>query len=176
MFIQSLLFITVSALAALGLLLLASRTWRLERRLAVVRSETAAAERQAVLDAEVARKLEERRLRRLERDAVDRARAVRNLIRAYRLRFRPGPVPFFHWTPDRGHVHRMWVPESVAWDLRKGALGVAWSGDDPEEPAYVVVSGEAARRIQGHDPSRILFLNDGPPPKDDPAEKPFGLE
>lgn len=47
MFIQSLLFITVSALAALGLLLLASRTWRLERRLAVVRSETAAAERQA---------------------------------------------------------------------------------------------------------------------------------
>lgn len=141
---------------------------------AVVEAREAEAQRIA-REAEIARRLERKQQLEAEREEGERRRRVRNLLRAYQVRPKRGPVPFFHLTPDRGHAHRMWVPESWAWDLRKGALAIAWltDGDDPD---YVVLPRAAAERVREHAPERILFFNDEAPPDDDPADKPFGLE
>jgi len=137
-----------------------------ERRKEIEAREAEA--RQQALEAELERTRLERARRVAVREQQDRKRLVSNLLNAYKLPDRRGPQPFFHLTPDRHHAHRLWLPESFAWDLRRGALAVAWMGEDPENPDYVLLPAPAARRVATHEPQRVLFLNDGPP--DDPSE------
>ncbi len=122
-------------------------------------------------EAELAQRLAEKQARDALKAAAEKIRLVGNLLRSYSRRVQRGPLPFYHLAPDRVHIQRLWLRESAGWDLRGGRLAIGWLGDDPEEPEIVLLAAEAARRIQRHEPDRILFLNDGPPPADDPAEK-----
>lgn len=130
-----------------------------------------AAEKKKARDEEIERVRVERARRDAEREEQDRRRLVGNLLQAYKLPDRRGPQPFFHLTPDLRHTHRLHLPESYAWDLRKGALAVAWMGEDPEDPDYVLLPAATARRVAAHAPERVLFLNQGPPDPRDPAER-----
>ena len=135
---------------------------------AVVESREAA-ERQAAAQAERERRQAEKAAREAAREAAERQRSVGNLLRAYRLPDKAGPQPFYHWAADRTHIHRLSLPESWAWDLRRGRLAVAWSGEGPEDPQYLVLPRETAERVLLMDPARILFVNPAPPDPDDPS-------
>lgn len=137
-----------------------------DRKAAVEAREAAAREEARVAD--VQRRRAERAAREAEREEATRLRLVDNLVGAWRLPDRTGPQPFFTWTPDRRHAHRLRLPESVAWDLRRGSLAVAWTGR-PDDPQYALLPAATARRVLAHAPERIVFFNEAPPPGDDPA-------
>ena len=65
----------------------------------------------------------------------------------------------------------------LAWDLRSGQLAIALKGDPAAwEPSYVLIPRELVERIQGLEPDRILFFNETPPDKEDPAERLYGTD
>ncbi len=140
-----------------------------------VREAEAAAAREAAAREAAARKAEERRRAEAERAERERRRLVRNLLVTWRVPMREGPVPFFHRSPDGRHALRLRLPESVAWDLRRGLLAVAWDGPSPERAEVLLVTRHAALRLREAAPDRVLFFNETPPPDDDPAERPYGL-
>lgn len=122
-----------------------------ERREAAAREAGRAAKEAEVVahrreaDAREARELAERR--------------PRQILRAKRIRFRPGPQPFWHRAPDGVQVWRLDLPEHLALDLRWGRVAVAWCDD--AHPEVVLVDQETAQRIEQLRPELVLFRNRG---------------
>ena len=142
-----------------------------ERKSAVRAREEAQA--QATRDAEVARRTEDRQRHAAAEHAKERRRLITNLLRGYAVPLRPGPVPFFHRTPTPPLLHRLKLAGSVAWDLRRGTLAIAWLGHPPDDVDYILLKAMAARRIQQHDPDRVVFFVNEPGDPSDPSEAPY---
>ena len=99
-------------------------------------------------------------------------RQVQQLLNHHRERFRKGQQTFWHKTIAGTHVHKLNIPSRLAWDLRSGAMTIAAMGNI-NDPEYVIVPREVARKIQAIEPQRIVFLNESPPDENDPAERPY---
>lgn len=104
-------------------------------------------------------------------------RKVQQLLSHHRQRYRTADHPFWHCTIDGQHVHKLWVPSRIAWELRSGAMAIAAIGNIQSSYfEYIVISREVARRVQEIEPERVVFLNEHPPDKDDPAERLYGTD
>ncbi len=95
----------------------------------------------------------------------------RQILRSHRLKFRAGPQRFWHRSPDGRELWKLWLPERVAEDLRRGRAAIAWI-DGGTEPEIVVVDAETADRVAAIRPELVLFRNRGPADPD-PAEQLF---
>lgn len=84
----------------------------------------------------------------------------RQILRAHRVRFRPGPQRFWHRSPDGREAWRLDLSETTATDLRVGRLVVAWVDD--RNPEVVLIDPLTANRIEALRPELILFRNRGP--------------
>lgn len=105
-------------------------------------------------------KLRARRERERLREREEVVRRVSQLLAAHRIRFRRGNQKFWYPSPDRRYAFRMDLPESIAFDLHRGRLGIAYRGRaDVLEVDVVIVPREIIARIEGLDPERILFHN-----------------
>ncbi|MDG1478363.1 MAG: DUF2058 family protein [Myxococcota bacterium] len=94
------------------------------------------------------------------REREEAVRRVGQILSANRTRFRGGNQKFWHPSPCRRYLLRLDLPESIAFDLHRGNLGIAYVGPkDVEEPDVVLVSRSVVERILKLDPSRILFHN-----------------
>ena len=104
-------------------------------------------------------------------------RQVSQLLNHHRQRFRKGDHPFWHCTYSKKNVHKIWVPTRLAWELRSGTMAIAARGNiEHNEPEYVIISRDVAKRIMEIDAQRIVFYNEKPPERDDPAERLLGYE
>lgn len=130
--------------------------------------EKEAAERAREAAQREAELLARRRASREREEAELRVMRCRQILRAHQLRFRAGPQRFYHWSPDRTQVWRMWLPERIAGDLRLGRLAIAWVDD--HHPEAVVIDRATAERIAAIRPELLLFRNEGPSDPD-PAEQ-----
>ena len=124
----------------------------------------------AAREAEQAQIIATRRAREREAEQAAIRRQAGHLIRDYQVRTRGGNQPFWHRTPDGRHIHKCMMNERLAWDLVAGRLSIAWTGE-PDDPTYVLLPREVTARVLELDPSRVLFFNAEPAPKDDPAER-----
>ena len=118
---------------------------------------------------------------RLERDRVKleamRKKQVSQLLNHHKLDFRRAEHPFWHLAADGKHVHKMWVPSRLAFELRSGQLAIAVSGPlDAFNPQYLLIPRVVAKRVLEIDSSRILFFNEVVPSNDDPALKIWGVD
>lgn len=144
------------------------------------RQSRAEAEARAAAEAEAARLARQeaiiaaRRAREREAEAAQAHRRALHLVQHYQLRTRGGNQPFWHLAPDRVHIHRWMLHERVVMELCQGRLGIGWHGD-PEDPSYVLLPAEVARRALELDASRVLFFNQEPARRDDPAEQPYEI-
>ncbi|MAA79804.1 MAG: hypothetical protein CL916_11140 [Deltaproteobacteria bacterium] len=102
-------------------------------------------------------------------------RQVQQLLNHHRQRFSKGQQIFWHKTIEGTHVHKLWIPSRLAWDLRSGAMAIVAMGKI-EDPEYVVIPRDIARRIQDIEPHRVVFLNETPPDENDPAERPYDAD
>jgi hypothetical protein len=119
---------------------------------------------------EAAREAELAERRRRSREAQEAEAAVlrsRQILRSNALKLRSGPQRFYHRSPDGRHAWRLWLPERVAEDLRRGRLAVCWC-DDARADA-VIVEVAVAERVEAFRPGLVLFRNRGVDP--DPAEQ-----
>lgn len=151
------------------------------------KQKAGAREARAVVEAREAAAREAERLAHLEAQraahlARERARAekeqrrlVSNLLRAYRVRERPGGQLFFFRSADGRQALRLQLAESMALDLRAGRLAVAWAGDRPEEAEHLLLQREAALRVAEVAPERLVFFNQDPPDKADLSEKLYDM-
>jgi len=106
-----------------------------------------------------------------------RKRQVSQLLDHHRQRFRRADHPFWHCTYSKTHVHKLWVPTRLAWELRSGAMAIAARGVvEGKEPEYVVIPRDVAKRILELDARRIVFYNEAAPDRADPAERLWGYE
>ena len=127
--------------------------------------------------ARIAKIREQRAVREKEVMANLQKRQISQLLQHHRQRFRKGDHPFWHCTYSKTHVHKLWVPTRLAWELRSGAMAIAALGNvENGEAEYVVVPRDVARRIADIDSLRIVFFNETPPDRDDPAERLLGYE
>ena len=143
---------------------------RESRELKEAREAAEAAARAAALAAEADRRRVERKAREQAEELAQRRRLVANLLRSHRIPEKRGNQPFFHKSADGVGVVRLMLPESQAYDLRRGRVAIGWAGDRVGDPQYVVIPREAAERVRAIDPARILFFNEQAPAFDDPAE------
>lgn len=142
---------------------------------AVVRARQAAADK-AARQARVEKAREEHALLVAAKEAAERRKLVKRLLRTWQLPDRQGQQLFFHKAADGVGIVRCMLPASWVYDLRRGQLAVAWAGLLPADPEYVVVRHEAARRVATMDPQRLLFWNgDNAPDEDDPALQPYDM-
>lgn len=86
-------------------------------------------------------------------------RRPRQILRAKRIRFRPGPQAFWHRAPDGVQIWRLGLPEHLALDLRWGRIAIAWCDD--AHPEVVLIDRETAQRIEALRPELLLFWNRG---------------
>ncbi|MDP2317327.1 MAG: DUF2058 family protein [Pseudomonadota bacterium] len=123
--------------------------------------------------AELAAKETERLARRKEAEERARRETVlwqgRQILRAHRVRYRAGPQRFYHRSPDGKEAWKLYLPERLAEDLRRGRGAVAWI-DGGTEPEIVLVDAESAARVAEIRPELILFWNRGLSDPD-PAEQ-----
>jgi uncharacterized protein YaiL (DUF2058 family) len=131
------------------------------------------AQRQATAAAERAARQAEQQAREAAREEAERQRTVGNLLRSHRLPDKRGPQRFYHRAPDGRTLLRLDLPESIAWELRRGRLAIAWAGD-PARPDILLVPSPIARRVAELHPGRVLFHNAEPPAWDDPSEELYG--
>lgn len=94
---------------------------------------------------------------------------ARQILRSHRLKFRAGPQRFWYRAPNGTEIWKLWLPERVAEDLRRGKAAIAWI-DGGTEPEVVVVDAESADRVEAIRPELILFRNRGAADRD-PAEQ-----
>ncbi len=132
------------------------------------------------LEARVKEEEEERRRRRLESIAREqeeiRLISTRQMLRANRKIFRPGPQRFWFRAPLPPQIWRLDLPERLAHDIRAGALAIAWCDDQhpdqrpDQRQEIVVIDRDVAARVLERRPELILFWNrDGADP--DPSER-----
>lgn len=118
-------------------------------------------------------KEEARLARRREAQALAERETVlwqgRQILRSHRMRFRAGPQRFWHRSPDGRELWKLWLPERIAEDLRRGRAAIAWI-DGGAEPEIVVVDAETADRVEAVRPELVLFRNRGKVDSD-PAEQ-----
>ncbi|MES2638302.1 MAG: DUF2058 family protein [Myxococcota bacterium] len=93
----------------------------------------------------------------------------RQILSSNRVRFRPGPQRFYHRSPDGKEAWKLYLPERLAEDLRRGRGAITWI-DGGTEPEIVLVDAETAARVAEIRPELILFWNRGPADPD-PAEQ-----
>ena len=118
------------------------------------------AEKKAALKQAREEKLRARRERDRVREQQEAVRRVSQILAAHRVRFRRGNQKFWYPSPDRRYAFRLDLPESIAFDLHRGRLGIAYRGPaDAFEPDVVIVPREIITRIEKLDPDRILFHN-----------------
>ena len=119
-----------------------------------------------------AEKLRARRERERIREQEEAVRRVSQLLAAHRIVYRNGNQKFWYPSPDRRYAFQLELPESIAVDLHRGRLGLAFRGRaDAFEPDVVIVPREIIMRIEKLDPGRILFHNPSRP--EDEAEMLF---
>ena len=127
------------------------------------------AEKKAALKKARSEKIAAHRERERCRELEEAVRRVSQILAAHRIRFRGGNQKFWYPSPDRRYLFRFDIPESIAFDLHRGKLGIAYRGPaDIFEPDVVIIPREIVGRIEKLDPSRILFHN--PTRPDDAAE------
>lgn len=141
-----------------------------ERRSAI--EARAAAEAEAARVAKQQALIEARRAREQAAEAELNHRRALHLLQHYQLRTRGGNQPFWHLTPSRTHVHKLYLAERLVMDLCAGRLGIGWLGD-PADPTYVLLPADVARRVLELEPARVLFFNVEPADRKDPAQHPF---
>jgi uncharacterized protein YaiL (DUF2058 family) len=128
-----------------------------------------AAEREADRVAKEAQRL----ARRKEAEEQARRETVlwqgRQILSSNRVRFRPGPQRFYHRSPDGKEAWKLYLPERLAEDLRRGRGAITWI-DGGTEPEIVLVDADTAARVAEIRPELILFWNRGPADPD-PAEQ-----
>lgn len=128
-------------------------------KLSVVRARDATTKAEALKKAKRERQ-EARQERARRREQEEAVRRVGQILSANRTRFRRGNQKFWHPSPCRRYLLRLELPESIAFDLHRGNLGIAYAGPrDVAEPDVVLVSRSVVERILKLDPSRILFHN-----------------
>ena len=142
------------------------------------KKQTLAEERERT-ELERREKIEELVAARKEREAEKRSlakeRQVNNIIRHHHVRFRKAEHPFWHLAADGHHLHKLWVPERLAVDLRDGKMGIAVEGAmDSSEPNYLVIGAAIVKRVQQIDAKRVLFFNKESPDPNDPSERLLG--
>lgn len=93
----------------------------------------------------------------------------RQILRAHRIRYRAGPQRFHHRSPDGREAWKLYLPERLAEDLRRGRVAVCFI-DGGAEPEIVLVDAETADRVEAIRPELVLFRNRGPADPD-PAEQ-----
>lgn len=93
----------------------------------------------------------------------------RQILQSNRVPYRPGPQRFYHRSPDGKEAWKLYVPERLAEDLRRGNLAVAWI-DGGTEPEVVLCYRDTAERVAALRPELVLFWNRGPADPD-PAEQ-----
>lgn len=92
----------------------------------------------------------------------------RMIVRSHRIPFRPGPQRFWHRSPDGKELWKVYLPERLAEDVRRGRVAICWL--DMGEPEGVLIDRDAAERLLGVRPELVLFFNQGPVDPD-PAEQ-----
>ena len=119
----------------------------------------------ALREAELAEERRKEAAKKAEaRQQSERALRLRQLVEANRVREPPGEVNF-HFVKRSGKVGRLALSPQTAKLLENGAAAVV---EDPGNPEYAVVPGEAAKRIYEVDKQAVRFWF-GP-------EKPIGFE
>lgn len=129
-------------------------------------------EARAVLDARKAKadkeqrarekreRLEAKRARERAREQQEMVRRVDQILNAHRVSFQHGRQPFWYPSPDKRFLFRLNLPESVAYELHGGKLGIAYrKSATTDEPDVVLIPRETVERIQRLAPQRILFHN-----------------
>ena len=130
-------------------------------------------EKKEALRQEREAKLAARRERERQREQAEAKRRVSQILGAHRIRFRTGQQKFWYPAPDQRHLFRLDLPGSIAFDLHRGKLGIAYRGPaDAFEPDVVIVPREIIERILKIEPGRVLFHNSEGKPKD-PSEDLF---
>jgi uncharacterized protein len=128
-------------------------------KLSVVLARDAKTKAEALKTAKRAQQ-EARQERARAREREEAVRRVGQILSANRTRFRRGNQKFWYPSPCRRYLFRLNLPESIAFDLHRGNLGIAFVGPgDTDEPDVVVVSRSVVERILKLDPSRVLFHN-----------------
>lgn len=117
------------------------------------------AEKQAREAAEQAEQAERERLltrkqREQERSEVERALQIRQIITANRMGAR-GTTRFYFKDLDGKRVHRLMLPEAIAFKLRCGMLAIA--ALPGPEPTYHIVNKRAADRLADLAPELLVF-------------------
>ncbi len=151
---------------------------RKEQKKAQGNQETKAErEKREAAEIEAARKAREEELIRRRIEANERQRreileiSPRQILRAHRIRYRPGPQKFWFRSPKPPEIWRLDLPEGLAYDLRCGFVALAWCDD--QNPEVLIVDREAAARVRELRPELLLFWNEfGADP--DPAEQLLG--
>lgn len=128
--------------------------------------EQAEQQRRAAIESRLARRRESQEVQ----EAAARALRANQIVEHHAMLYRPGAFPFWHHTPGGVVLHRLDLPRTLAEQLRLGRLAVVWS-ESFGEPTFRVVSREVALRLRDILPERVLFLNETPPDRDDPAEQ-----
>ena len=120
---------------------------------------------------------EDRQQREAARLQEARVLQVFHILSHHRLQYRRADHPFWHLAADGKTLHKLFVPDSIALDIRSGRLAIVVIGDRAaNEPDYAVVPRDVALRVKGLEPERILFLNDEAPGSGDPSERLLGEE
>lgn len=115
-------------------------------------------------------RIAERRQRDRIREAAESLRRVDQILGAHRVHCRGGQQRFWFVGPNRQHIGRLEVPESIAFDLHCGRLAIAYRGPaDAFEPDIVLIPKETAQRVERIDPTRILFHNSTRPTEPEDA-------
>lgn len=124
------------------------------KRKGQARAEAEAA-RQAALEAELLAKAEARKERDEAREVHERVHRIRQIILGNRMGAK-GPLPFHVHSLDGRHLHRLQLPERVAFGLRCGELAVAALQDD-DEARYYVIPRRAADKLADLAPEHLVF-------------------
>ncbi len=124
------------------------------KRKAALRAEEAAA--RALAEDELKHKAEERRAREEAREADERVHRVRQMLQANRMGAK-GRVPFHVRSLDGRRVHRLQVPERVAFGLRCGELAVGAFAEPGAEAEYYIIPSRTATKLASLAPEHLVF-------------------
>ena len=89
---------------------------------------------------------------------------IHNLLRQNQVAINKDNLFFWHPSANRRFVHKFYLSERIAIDLRAGVLGIAVFGSlSADEPIYVVIPRNTVQKILDLEPERIVFWNEVPP-------------
>jgi uncharacterized protein YaiL (DUF2058 family) len=113
---------------------------------------------------EYAEKVQERKSRENIQNRKEVQLQLQNLLRQNQIAINKDNLFFWHPSANRKFVHKLYVSERIAVDLRAGKLGIAVLGSlSADDPIYIVVSRNTVKKVLELEPDRIVFWNELPP-------------